>query len=102
MEDCFKDLESWTQDIKVKEKKVLEDPSILKTSNKVSFKACATTNLSIKKHYKNINQGLPPIRSLAPAKKKKVKKVDAKKEEKKPTKKLNSYDYRAWDKLDVV
>jgi len=41
---------------------------------------------------------------LAPAKKKKVKKNGKSKEkESKPTvKKLNSYDYRAWDKLDVV
>jgi hypothetical protein len=38
MEDCFKDLESWTQDIKIKEKKVLEDPNYLKSANKVSFK----------------------------------------------------------------
>ena len=37
MEDCFKDLENWTQDIKVKEKKVLEDPNYLKTVNKVSI-----------------------------------------------------------------
>ena len=37
MDDCFKDLESWTQDIKVKEKKILEDPNYLKNTNKVSI-----------------------------------------------------------------
>lgn len=37
MQDTFKDLENWTNDIKEKEKKVLEDPSILKNSNKVNY-----------------------------------------------------------------
>ena len=36
MEDAFKDLESWTQDIKEKEKKILENPEIVKVSSKVA------------------------------------------------------------------
>ena len=50
---------------------------------------------------------MPPIRSLATTKKKKkVKKpkdeaADSSKSTTGKTKKLNSYDYRAWDKLDV-
>lgn len=53
-------------------------------------------------------KGLPPIRNLVTKKKKKKKKEaksDAKKEEEKNKSnksKLNSYDYRAWDKLDIV
>jgi hypothetical protein len=56
-------------------------------------------------------KSIPPVRSLATAKKKKKKKKqneekpesDAASQEK-PGKsvKINSYDYRAWDKLDVV
>jgi hypothetical protein len=87
MEDTFKDLDSWTKEIKEKEKKVLEDPNYLKNQNK----------------------GLPPIRALATTKKKKkVKKAvtdnhNKHEQEAKPkTKKLNSYDYRSWDKIDVV
>ncbi len=45
MEDCFKDLENWTQDIKVKEKKVLEDPNYLKTVNKVSVCFCFSSKI---------------------------------------------------------
>lgn len=86
MQDTFKDLDSWTQDIKVKEKKLLEDPDSIK----------------------NANKGLPPIRSLAATKKKK--KVKKATDEENPSKKkLNEKtknalprDARAWDKLDVV
>ena len=90
MEDCFKDLDSWTKDIKEKEQKLLENPESVNTSSKE----------------------LPPIRTLATtSKKKKKKKKSVKqvgeetgKETKNETKKkkLHSYDYRAWDKLDVV
>ncbi|RNA44300.1 tyrosine- kinase transmembrane receptor ROR1-like isoform X1 [Brachionus plicatilis] len=51
MQDCFQDLESWTKDIREKEKKVLENPELIKNSNK----------------------GLPPIRNLVAPKKKKKK-----------------------------
>jgi len=84
MQDTFKDLDSWTQDIKVKEKKLLNDPDSIKNQNK----------------------GLPPIRSLATTKKKKkVKKTtDEDNQSKKNSAKKNSAlprDARAWDKLDV-
>ena len=36
MEDTFKELENWTNEIKEKEKKILENPNILKTENKVN------------------------------------------------------------------
>lgn len=80
MHDCFKDLENWTNDIKQKEKKILEDPDSLK----------------------NANKGLPPIRALSTTKKKKKKvtKESTTKTNSK-TKKLVGHDYRAWDKLDV-
>ncbi|RNA24185.1 RNA polymerase II-associated 3-like [Brachionus plicatilis] len=78
MQDCFQDLESWTKDIREKEKKVLENPELIKNSNK----------------------GLPPIRNLVAPKKKK-KKLKKDKSSSQATKKLSSYDYRAWDKLDV-
>ncbi len=52
-----------------------------------------------------VEKELPPVRSLATTKKKKkVKKVsngDEKKQENSTKKKLSSYDYRAWDKIDV-
>ncbi len=48
---------------------------------------------------------MPPVRSLATTKKKKkVKKSPTdgeKKKENSTKKKLSSYDYRAWDKIDV-
>jgi hypothetical protein len=49
-------------------------------------------------------KGLPPIRALATTKKKKKVKKEKKPEDesKLKPKKLNSYDYRAWDKIDVV
>ena len=86
MEDAFKDLDSWTSEIKEKEKKLLENPDSVKTSS---------------------SKQLPPIRTLATKKKKKKKKTTkaesvVQEETKKKEKKLNIYDYRAWDKLDVV
>lgn len=36
MQDCFQDLDSWTKDIKEKEKKVLENPESIKNLNKVN------------------------------------------------------------------
>lgn len=36
MEDCFKDLDSWANDMKEKEKKILENPDYIKTQNKVN------------------------------------------------------------------
>ena len=35
MKDTFLDLENWTNDIKEKEKKILENPDSVKNSNKV-------------------------------------------------------------------
>lgn len=86
MTDAFADLENWSEEMKVKEKEIIQNPESAKISNK----------------------GLPPIRSLNTTKKKK-KKVkesdkqgkDTKKAEKSNTKKINSYDYKSWDKLDV-
>ncbi|CAF0714457.1 unnamed protein product [Brachionus calyciflorus] len=79
MHDCFEDLESWTKDIKEKEKKILEEPNSIKNSNK----------------------GLPPIRAIATTKKKKKKTKKDQVETSQKQKKLASYDYRAWDKIDV-
>jgi hypothetical protein len=50
-------------------------------------------------------KGLPPIRTLAEPskKKKKIKKLKSnEKESKEKPSKINAYDYRKWDKLDVV
>lgn len=87
MADTFKDLDNWSKEIKVKEKKLLEDPESVK----------------------NANKGLPPIRSLATTKKKKkIKKPTGDEnnnkdiEQKKTIKKSTApRDARAWDKLDV-
>ena len=108
MSDAFSDIEKWTQEIKEKEKKLVEDPDSVKNkSSKVilmdwifEFKIIVIEFLFFK--------GLPPIRNLVTKKKKKKKKEatsDTKKEEEKNKSnklKLNSYDYRAWDKLDIV
>jgi hypothetical protein len=103
MEDTFKDLENWTSEIKEKEKKVLQDPNYLKNQNKVCSLHDFFFIIFLVECYLNL-KGLPPIRALAETKKKrKVKKEKKAGEEVKPKpKKLNSYDYRSWDKIDVV
>jgi hypothetical protein len=35
MEDTFKDLENWTKEMAVKEKKIIENPNLIKNENKV-------------------------------------------------------------------
>lgn len=87
MQDAFGDLEKWTQEIKEKEKKIIENPDSV-----------------------NSTKGLPPIRNLVTKKKKKrvVKKeggdggAGGGEVKKPPKQKINSYDYRSWDKLDIV
>jgi len=35
MSDAFADLDNWSKEMKVKEKEIIENPSLVKTSNKV-------------------------------------------------------------------
>ncbi len=42
MEDCFKDLENWSQDMKIKEKKILENPDLIKPQKVLNFKKIIT------------------------------------------------------------
>lgn len=37
LQDAFGDLEKWTQEIKEKEKKIIENPNSVKSSSKVPF-----------------------------------------------------------------
>jgi RNA polymerase II-associated protein 3 len=84
MADCFKELDSWSKDMKIKEKSVLQGE---------------TAFLRTKKENKDY---LPPIRSLnTTSKKKKKKKETTSTSNGEKNKKINSYDYRSWDKLDV-
>ena len=36
MTDAFADLENWSKEMKVKEKEIIENPNLVKVSNKVS------------------------------------------------------------------
>jgi len=64
-------------------------------------------NLSISLHFQMYCvygvclQKLPPVRNSLVVKKKKKKKEQVEKLSTKPTK-IRGYDYRAWDKFDVV
>ena len=82
LSDAFKDLESWSGDMKVKEEKLIRNKD---------------TNINEQ------DKNLPPIRSLATVKKKKkVKKSEKNETKDKKTSKIKAYDYRNWDKFDVV
>ena len=79
LSDAFKDLENWSGDMKVKEEKLINN------SNDRNEKT------------------LPPVRNLATVKKKKkIKKASKNETNDKKTSKIKAYDYRNWDKFDVV
>jgi hypothetical protein len=81
LSDAFKDLENWSGDMKVKEEKLIDN------SNRND----------------NSDKPLPPVRNLATVKKKKkIKKTSKNETNDKKTTKIKAYDYRNWDKFDVV
>jgi hypothetical protein len=81
LSDAFKDLENWSGDMKVKEEKLIDNSNRNDNSDKL----------------------LPPVRNLATLKKKKkIKKTSKNETNDKKTTKIKAYDYRNWDKFDVV
>jgi hypothetical protein len=95
--DAFKDLENWSSDMKVKEEKLINESVNTETDKVRGGKICFRFLFD-----KNINfKYLPPVRALATSKKKKkVKKNNDKIKEN--GQKIKAYDYRKWDKFDVV